>query len=233
MASKILVAGKSGSGKTYSLRNLDPKTTFMIVPDEKNPPFEGWRKNYIMQNKEGKFDPMTCNYYKVTDWNKIRSVLTLISEKRPEIKTVVLDTITYAMIAEFMAKAKITGYAKFTEMGANVYETLKMIDGLRDDLMVVVMAHTEQEEINGISRSIFAVPGGKLVQDVVKPTGMFYVTLETLVEKQGDEVKYYFMVNNNTTNMAKVPAGIFSTSKIDNDLDAVIKALQKYEFSNN
>jgi len=232
MANKILLCGRSGTGKTYSLRNLDPKETFIICPDEKNPPFEGWRKNYIMQDKDGKFNPATCNYYKVTDWDKIRSVLRFISENRKEIKTIVLDTITYAMIGEFMQKAKVTGYSKFTEMGSNVYETLKMIDGLRDDLTVIVAAHTDQQDINGVSTSVFSVPGGKLVSDVVKPVGMFMITLETLVEKQGDDVKYYFMVENNTTNMAKAPVGIFKNAvngKIDNDMRAVLEAIKIYE----
>lgn len=230
MANKILVVGRSGSGKTYALRTLDPKSTFIICPDEKNPPFEGWRKNYIMQDKDGSFNPATCNYYKVTDWDKIRKVLTFISTSRPEIKVIALDTITYAMIGEFMQKAKMTGYGKFTEMGSNVYETLKMIDGLRDDLTVLVMAHTDYEEINGVGKSVFGVPGGKLVKDVVKPEGMFMITLETIVEKQGDEIKYSFMVQNDTTNMAKSPAGIFKTAKIDNDMNFVLESIRKYEF---
>lgn len=230
MASKILVVGPSGTGKTMALRTLDPKSTFIICPDEKNPPFEGWRKNYIMQDADGKFNPAACNYYKVTDWLKIQNVMRFISANRPEIKTIALDTITYAMIAEFMAKAKATGYGKFTEMGANVYETLKMIDGLRDDLTVIVMAHTDQQEVNGVSKSGFGVPGGKLVKDVVKPEGMFMITLETLVEKEGDTVKYSFMVNNNTTNMAKSPAGMFETDKIDNDMGFVLESIRKYEF---
>jgi len=29
-----------------------------------------------MANKEGVFHPATCNYYKETDWDKIRTVLT-------------------------------------------------------------------------------------------------------------------------------------------------------------
>ena len=229
MANKILLAGKSGSGKTYSLRTLDPKSTFIICPDEKNPPFEGWRKNYIMAGADGKFHPGTCNYYKETDWDKIRTVLTYISDKRPEIKVAVLDTITYAMIAEFMAKAKITGYGKFTEMGSNVYQTLKMIDGLRDDLTVIVCAHTDYVEENGQGMSVFAVPGGKLVQDVVKPVGMFLIVLETKVKKVGENVEYKLMVSNNTSNMAKVPSGIFSTTEIDNDMKVVLDAISKYE----
>ena len=34
MANKILVTGYSGTGKTYALRTLDPKKTFIICPDE-------------------------------------------------------------------------------------------------------------------------------------------------------------------------------------------------------
>lgn len=230
MASKVLLVGKSGSGKSYSLRSLNPKETFIICPDEKNPPFEGWRNNYIMKDETGKFNPKNCNYYKVTDWDAIRKALTFVSTVRTEIKTVVIDTITYAMIGEFMQKAKQTGYGKFTEMGANVYETLKMIDGLRDDLTVIVVAHTDHEQENGVDKSTFCVPGGKLVRDVVKPEGMFTITLETLVEKVGEEVKYYFMVQNNTTNMAKSPAGIFKADKIDNDMNFVLESVRKYEF---
>lgn len=233
MANKILVTGASGSGKTFALRTLNPKETFIICPDEKNPPFEGWRKSYIMQDKDGTFNPATCNYYKTTDWDKIRKVFTFVSENRPEIKVIVLDTITYAMIGEFMQKCKVTGYTKFTEMGSNVYETLKMIDNLREDLTVIVMAHTDQEDINGVKKSIFSVPGGKLVADVVKPIGMFLYCLETLVEKQGEEVKYYFMTQNNTTNMAKSPAGVFKADKIDNDMKFVLDSIKKYEFGEN
>ncbi len=62
MANKILLTGVSGSGKTYSLKNLDAASTFIICPDEKNPPFEGWRKNYKMIDETGVFNPATCNY---------------------------------------------------------------------------------------------------------------------------------------------------------------------------
>jgi hypothetical protein len=229
MASKILITGRSGTGKTFSLENLDPKETFIICPDEKAPPFKGWRKNYIMKNAAGIFDPHTCNYVKTTSWEKIKAAMNFVSKNRPDIKTVVIDTITYAMIAEFMEKAKTVGYAKFTEMGDNVYKTLKSIDGLRDDLTVIVMAHTEIKSFNGVDTTVFAVPGGKLVQDVVKPEGMFVTILETVVEKKGDQIKYGFMTQNNTTNMAKSPHGMFSSPIIPNDMKIVLEAMIEYE----
>jgi hypothetical protein len=230
MANKLLVTGYSGTGKTYSLETLDPKETFIICPDEKAPPFRGWRKNYIDRNpNSGLFDPSTCNFLKTTDWTKIQGAMKYISKNRQDIKTIVIDTITYAMIGEFMEKAKTVGYTKFTEMGENVYKTLKLIDTLRDDLMVIVMAHTEVKAFNGVDRTVFGVPGGKLVQDVVKPEGMFYVILETVVEKKGNEIEYGFMTQNNTTNMAKSPKNMFQSSIIPNDMKAVIAAINKYE----
>ena len=230
MANKILVTGYSGTGKTYSLGTLDPKETFIICPDEKALPFRGWRQNYIMKDPDSElFNPASCNFLKTTNWTKIQGALSYISTKRPDIKQVVLDTITYAMIGEFMDKAKTVGYAKFTEMGDNVYKTLKMIDGLREDLTVVVMAHTEVKSFNGVDRTVFAVPGGKLVQDVVKPEGMFSVILETVVEKKGGGIEYGFMTQNNTTNMAKSPQDMFQREIISNDMSEVLKAIAIYE----
>jgi hypothetical protein len=230
MANKILVTGNSGTGKTFSLINLPPDETFIICPDEKSLPFRGWKKNYIDKDPAtGKFDAKICNFIKTTNWEKIKSALSYVSKSRREIKTVVIDTITYAMIGEFMDKAKTVGYAKFTEMGDNVYKTLKCIDGLRDDLTVVVMAHTEVKSFNGVDKTVFAVPGGKLVQDVVKPEGMFVTILETVVEKKGNDVTYGFMTQNNTTNMAKSPSEMFGKTVIPNDMKLVLESIKKYE----
>lgn len=233
MANKVLVSGYSGTGKTYSLKDLDPKSTFIICPDEKALPFRGWKKNYVTNMVDGlkgpQLDPKTSNFYKTTNWGNIRSLMTFISKNRPDVDVIVIDTITYAMIGEFMAKAKTVGFAKFTEMGDNVYKTLKSIDGLRDDLTVIVMAHTEVKSFNGVDKTVFGVPGGKLVQDVVKPEGMFATILETIVEKKGDDITYGFMTQNNTTNMAKSPAEMFPSKIIPNNMKLVLEAMREYE----
>ena len=201
MANKILVTGYSGTGKTYSLATLDPKETFIICPDEKAPPFRGWKKNYLMADETGKFNPNTCNYLKTTNWEKIRAAMAFVSKNRPDIKT----------------------------MGDNVYKTLKSIDTLREELNVIVMAHTEVKSFNGVDRTVFGVPGGKLVQDVVKPAGMFSIILETVVEKKGEDINYGFMTQNNTTNMAKSPADMFTGNIIPNDMAVVLESIRKFE----
>ena len=46
MSKVICIAGESGSGKTTSMRNLDPKTTYYIDADCKGLSWKGWRNQY-------------------------------------------------------------------------------------------------------------------------------------------------------------------------------------------
>lgn len=54
MSKVICIAGESGSGKTTSMRNLDPKTTFYIDADCKGLSWKGWRSQYNTDNKNYK-----------------------------------------------------------------------------------------------------------------------------------------------------------------------------------
>ena len=51
MSKVICIAGESGSGKTTSMRNLDPKSTYYIDADKKGLSWKGWRKQYNKENK--------------------------------------------------------------------------------------------------------------------------------------------------------------------------------------
>mgnify|MGYP004619190905 CR=1 FL=1 len=51
MSKVICIAGESGSGKTTSMRNLDPKSTYYIDADKKGLSGKGWRKQYNTENK--------------------------------------------------------------------------------------------------------------------------------------------------------------------------------------
>ena len=51
MSKVICIAGESGSGKTTSMRNLDPKTTLYIDCDKKGLSWKGWKQQYNTENK--------------------------------------------------------------------------------------------------------------------------------------------------------------------------------------
>ena len=51
MAQSTLIIAESGSGKSTSIRNLEPKETFIINIANKPLPFRGWKKNYTQISK--------------------------------------------------------------------------------------------------------------------------------------------------------------------------------------
>lgn len=224
MADMILIEGETGTGKSYSLHTLNPKETFVICPDDKPLSFRGSKKNYVQEKSNGKIDITKSNYYITRDPEKIQKALNYVSEQRPEIKVIVLDTITMMMLSEFMGSARVKGFEKYTELALSPWQILNSITKLRDDLVIVVMAHTERDG----ERTRFFVPGGKLIAEKAKPAALFTVVLETQVEYSESGNKYYFLTQNNGINEAKSPAGMFETHLIPNDLSLVIQRYREY-----
>lgn len=136
MATVIGVMGESGSGKTTSLRNLDPKTTFYIDCDKKGLNWKGWRKQYNVENK---------NYWQTDHPSIVQNLLKKINEQEnmKHIKTVVIDTINGVMVAEEMRNAKVQGYGKWTDLASYIYDIIDYCLTMRDNLYVVILAHSE------------------------------------------------------------------------------------------
>lgn len=141
MADICAIVGDSGSGKSTSIRTLDPSSTFIINVANKPLPFKGSKKNYKPLVKEG--EKWVGNLYHTSDVAKINQVLTLIEKSRPEIKTIIIEDAQYLMSFEAMDRATEKGYAKFSEIAANFYSILKKVIGMRDDLKVFVLTHSE------------------------------------------------------------------------------------------
>lgn len=51
MSKTILIMGESGSGKTTSMRKLNPETTFYFDCDKKGLNWKGWRSVYNTEKK--------------------------------------------------------------------------------------------------------------------------------------------------------------------------------------
>ena len=97
MAELIAVVGNSGSGKSTSLRNLDPSSTFIINVAGKPLPIRGYKKNYkplVMNTETKKYEG---NLYNTSDVTKIAQILKIIDRTRPEIKTVIIEDAQYIM----------------------------------------------------------------------------------------------------------------------------------------
>jgi adenylate kinase family enzyme len=231
MANKVLILGHPGSGKTSSARDLDPKSTFIICPDEKALPFKGWRNNYkTIYDEKGKIDLANTNLYQTTSPQIVKQLLRAISDNKPETKVILIDTITSLMISEVMKRMGEKGFEKFNDFASDTYTIIKMIDGLRSDLTVIVVAHVEENyDAEGSLRVSFMVPGGKLLKEKIKVDGMFTVVLYTEVEVKDSKPSYYFLTQNNGKNSCKSPEGMFTEMRIPNDLKTVLNRIKEYE----
>lgn len=228
---KILVLGPPGSGKTSSAESLNSATTFYICADRKSLPYKGWRNKYKTIKKEnGKLDLSQTNYYETDNTQTIISLMKAISESRPDIKVIVLDTITAVMESEYMPRIKEKGFEKFNDSALNVFTLLTIADELRDDLTIIIFGHDESTmDDEGVRKTSFKVIGGKLIGEKVVPEARFNIVLYTEVQMTEEGPKYYFLTQNNGKNTCRSPKGMFDSLRIPNDLSYVLAKVEEYE----
>ncbi len=207
MANKILILGQSGTGKSTSIRNLDSKETYIIQAVRKDLPFRGWKKNYTKDNLAV-----------LNDANNIISYMKNISEKAPQIKTIIIDDLQYIMSGEYMRRAKENGFQKFTDIGLNAYNLLTFPDELREDLTVIFLSHIDHNENGEKMKTI-----GKMLDDKITPEGLFSIVLKSCCS----DGKYYFETQNNGSNTIKSPMEMFETEE-ENDLKIILEKIETY-----
>jgi len=224
--SSIAIVGPSGTGKSTSLGNipeigikgLNPKETAIINVAGKDLPFRGWKSLYSGKISEG------GNYAETSDASIIAAIIALISEKRTDIKQIVIDDAQYIMAFEFMRRAKENGYGKFGDIGVNIAKVLESARNTRKDLKVYFMWHPE-----AIGDSFKMKTVGKMVDDYLTLEGLFSLILYTNVSKGADnKIKYEFITNNDGKYPARSPIGMFKDLTIPNDLGLVSELIDKY-----
>lgn len=226
MAELIAIVGESGTGKTSSIRNLNPEEVFIISTTGKRPGIRGAKKKYpdVKVTK----DEFSGNFYTTSNVDNIGKMMKLISSKRPEIKTIIVDDYQYIQAFESMDRVDEKGYGKFTDMAKHAYEVLKQGKDLRDDLYVCILTHSENTGDN-INPYYKIKTLGKLLDSVITLEGLFtYVLFTRVVRDSEDEIAYKFVTNSDGTCTAKSPIGLFPERLIDNDLDYVIKSITEY-----
>ena len=214
MSKLICVMGESGSGKTTSMRNLDPATTYYIDCDGKGLAWKGWRKQYNKENK---------NFGSTRDIQAITNLIVNISAKKPNVKVIVIDTLNTCMVDKEVKGMKESGYGKWIDLTQFVWDLIETAGKQRDDLTVIFIMHSEMVRDDfGYTFTRVKTNGRKLEKLV--PESLFGTVL---LAKKTDEDKYVFETQaKNST--AKSPMGAFETFEIDNDMAEVLKALEDY-----
>ena len=207
MATPVLIMGRSGSGKSASLRNVKDK--MLVINVNKKPlPFKN-NENLVVTN---------CDEYL-----KIKAYLKAAYEKG--MKTAVVDDAGYLMTGKFMAgHRQAKGNSQFdlyNEIADNYYNLIKFIaDELPEDMIVYVTMHEEKNDMGESKPKTI----GKLLDDKVCVEGMFTIVLHAM-KLDG---KYVFATNTDGLDVTKSPIGMFSETYIDNDIQLVTESIRNY-----
>ena len=204
-----MILGQSGSGKTTSLRNLNPSESFYIDADGKGLSWKGWRKQYCKENK---------NYYRTDDADQIYAIMQQIDTKQKQIKYLINDTLNGIMVGDEMRRAKDKGYDKWMDLAQSVFNIVDYSNKMRDDLFVILMAHSQTSD-DGFTCML---TNGRKLNKICLESKMTTV----LIAKEIDG-KYVFETRaHNST--AKTPMGAFDEDIIENDIVPVIKVLEEF-----
>jgi hypothetical protein len=221
MASKLVgIVGATGTGKSTSIKHLNPEETYIINVAKKELPFKGSEKLYNAEKK---------NYKEVDDANEISRLLKTISEKAPHIKNIIIEDSNYIMGFNIVAKATEVGFTKFSVMARDMVDLFRTARQLRDDITVFYLTHPETIEDGGEIIGYKIKTAGKLIDNQVLLEGLLTVCLYTNVEETKDGGATYSFVTNRYKKMpAKSPDGMFAETKIPNDLQLVVNTLNEY-----
>ena len=215
MSRAIAVMGESGSGKTTAMRTLNPKETYYIDCDGKGLSWKGWRQQY---NKEN------VNYFRSDNQDSIVALMSRISEKKPEIKNIVIDTANSIMVADEFRRMKEKGYDKWQDLAMSVYTITTTASKLRDDLNVIVLFHVQIEKDENTGRQFTRIlTNGKMLNKV----GLEKYFTTVLLSKRDENGEYVFETKTNNSTV-KTPLDAFDKEQIPNDMQAALDVLKEY-----
>ena len=205
MATPVLIIGKSGAGKSTSMRNCagNPDWNLIRVLD-KPLPFRG----------------------KINGWptDDYQTVMKCLFQSKAH--NIVIDDAGYLITNTFMRGHSATGsgnaqFQFYNQMADNFWNLIMFINNkLPKDKIVYVIMHEQQDDFGNIRPKTI----GKLLDDKVTIEGMFTIVLRAVKDSQG----YAFMTQSEDMAVSKSPMGMFDSERIDNDLVIVESAIRDF-----
>lgn len=205
MGKLVYIMGKSGTGKSRSMKEIPADQFGLINLEGKDLPF-------------GKNAPAFKVERVVCD--KASDIVDAIKRFSRKYNIVVVDDFQTLMTNEFMRRSAEAGYQKWTDIGKHAWEVAEAAKEVPDEVIVYVLCHTEENDNGGEKIKTL----GKLLDQNVVLESKSTIVLKTGVE----DGKYFFCTQNNGKDTVKSPEGMFPTYAVNNDLKYVDDCIRNY-----
>lgn len=207
MAISVLILGESGTGKSASMRNLDPATTLLIQSVRKPLPF-----------RSADWKPITKDGGNVYVSDSSEAIVKVLERTKRDV--VVIDDFQYIMANEFMRRSAEKGFEKFNDIGRHAWDIYNAINNIAENKRVYVLNHTDTDTFGNCRAKTI----GKMLDDKITVEGLFTIVMRTRVE----DGKYHFATKNSGSDTVKTPMGMFDDALIENDLAAIDAVIKSY-----
>ena len=214
MAVPVLIIGRSGSGKTYSLKGFnDFSDSIGVISVEKaRLPFKSGIKVARIPKYEDSPNIQTAAQISQARYSFVERAI-----KSAKCKTIVIDDSQYLLADEFFDRAKENGYQKFTDIALNFRNLIHYINNMGEDDKIVYFLHHSEDDGAGREK---VKTIGKMLDEKLTVEGCFDVVIYCRDQRfytQGDGIS-----------SAKTPEGMFDSVEIPNDLKFVDDRIREY-----
>jgi hypothetical protein len=212
MALPVLIMGRSGSGKTYSLKEFKADEIGVISVEKGRLPF----KSDIKVAKIPKYGADNSKPESYATINRAKYSWLMRAIETAKCKSIAIDDSQYLLVNELFDRSAEKGYDKFVQMAANFRNLIHFINELDQEDKIVYFLHHTETDSDGREKCKTI---GKMLDEKLTVEGCFDIVLYCQDHK--------FFTQSNGQSTAKSPEGMFDL-EIPNDLKAVDTAIREY-----
>lgn len=207
----VLIIGESGSGKSSSMRNLDPETTVILNTERKAMPFKGFNK------------------FKNVDISSVKKFNQAIAQLKTDdkYKFVVIDSLTsLTELVNKYTEVTFNGFEIWKQYNANIYDALQAIKELPQQVFITAIPEYLEKslgEVKGYAR----VKGKELKYGNIEKEFAIVLWTKLVEDEDGIVVDYQLSYKPNKHDSAKSPNEMFE-GDLPNDCNLVYSKIQEY-----
>ena len=211
MAIPVLIIGRSGSGKTYSLKNFKEGEVGVISVEKGRLPFRSSIKTIKVPK-----DPTEGQAKDAASVNAAKYVWIMKAIRNAKAKAIVIDDSQYLLVNELFDRTYERSYDKFTDMAKHFRDLIHFINEMEEDNKIVYFLHHSELDTDGREKTKTC---GKMLDEKLVVEGCFDIVIYCQDHK--------FFTQSNGQSTAKTPEDMFPL-EIPNDLKMVDETIREY-----